>query len=222
VAAAHDELLESLDLQHEETPELSLGSGSEIETVSADELSLETPAPVPRAPSGVGRATLVRSASEVDEMRARLGRTTDPELTLDTMDADDEDIEEISFDTAPSLVPESEAEPAPTPAPPPRRPAPAAPAPRAAAPAAAPKTLPPTRPPGPPVPASAAANATLPPVGAAPSRPVKADSTAPIRVSATLTANDKTVAVPVEVTVRNGQGQVELKLHIVLDLKVVP
>jgi mutual gliding-motility protein MglA len=226
MAAARDDLLDSIDVHSnelvEEAPELSLGSGSEIETVSVDELSLEPPPSRPAA-SAVGRATLVRTASEVDEMRARIGRGTDPELTLDAIDADDEDIEELSFDTAPSLVPESEPGPAPAPAPAraPARPAPVAPAPAARAsapPPAAPRTLPPMRAPGPP----ASASTTIPPVAAAPSKPAKlTENTAPIHVSATVTANDKSVAIPVEVTVRNGQGQVELHLHIVLDLKLV-
>jgi hypothetical protein len=195
-----------------------------METVSSEELSLDPPAP-PSNPS-IGRTTLIRTANEADDLRARIGRTTDPELTLDAADPDDEDIEEISFDTAPNLVPESEPAPAPAPAPraavaPPRPappPPPAARPPVVAAPPAAPRTVPPTRGPG--GPSTASASVTIPPVAAPSARP--AENTAPVRVSATVHAGDKSIAVPVDVTVKNGQGQVEIHLKIVLDLKFVP
>ena len=223
VAASTDELLESIELQPgselDDSSEFSLGSGSEMETVSAEELSLDPPSP-PSSPS-IGRTTLIRTASEADDLRARIGRTTDPELTLDAADPDDEDIEEISFDTAPNLVPENEPAPPPAPAPraaavPSRPTPPAAPRPPAAAAPAAPRTLPPTRPPGP----SAAPSVTIPPVAASSARP--GENTAPVRVSATVHAGDKSVAVPVEITVKNGQGQVEINLKILLDLKFLP
>jgi mutual gliding-motility protein MglA len=228
VAASTDELLESIDLQPgselDDSSELSLGSSSEMETVDSEELSLDPPSP-PSSPS-IGRTTLIRTANEADDLRARIGRTTDPELTLDAADPDDEDIEEISFDTAPNLVPESE--PAPAPAPPPRAavapppppppPPPPGPPPRPAAPPAAPRTLPPTRPPGGPPPV--AASVTIPPVGAPSARPT--ENTAPVRVSATVQAGDKSIAVPVTVTVKNGQGQVEINLKLVIDLKGLP
>ena len=221
-AASTDELLESIDLQ-DDASELSLG-GSEMETVSSEELSLDPPAP-PSNPS-IGRTTLIRTASEANDLRARIGRTTDPELTLDAADPDDEDIEEISFDTAPNLVPESEPAPAPAPAPraavaPPRPASPAPPVvrpPAAAAPPAAPRTLPPTRAPG--GPSGASASVTIPPVAATSARP--AENPAPVRVSATVHAGDKSIAVPVDITVKNGQGQVEINLKILLDLKLVP
>jgi hypothetical protein len=50
----------------------------------------------------------------------------------------------------------------------------------------------------------------------------RAENTAPVRVSATVQAGDKSVAVPVEVTVKNGQGQIEIHLKIFLDLKGLP
>jgi hypothetical protein len=215
-AVSTDELLESIDLT-DDSSELSLGD-SEMETVSSEELSLDPPSP-PSSPS-IGRTTLIRTGNEADDLRARIGRTTDPELTLDAGDPDDEDIEEISFDTAPNLVPESEPAPAPPPraAPvPPRVAPPVAPAPRppaAAAPPTAPRTLPPTRVPG----APASASVTIPPVAAAASGRV-GENTAPVRVSATVHAGDKSIAVPVDVTVKNGQGQVEIHLKILIDLK---
>jgi hypothetical protein len=49
-----------------------------------------------------------------------------------------------------------------------------------------------------------------------------ADQTPPLRVSAAVQSGDKTIAVPVEVTVKNGQGQVEIHLKILLDVKMVP
>jgi len=214
-AAPSDELLDHIDLQPgselgEEGSELSLGSGMELD--SADELSLE--APVRHAPESPGRTTLIRTGSEADDLRARIGRTADPELTLDTADPDDEDIEEISFDTAPNLVPEGEPAPA-------RPAAPSAAASRPAAasgPPASPKTLPPTRAAA--GPSGASGSVTIPPVAASSSRPM--ENTAPIRVSATVNAGAKSIALPVEVTVKNGQGQVEIHLKIILDLKMVP
>jgi hypothetical protein len=49
-----------------------------------------------------------------------------------------------------------------------------------------------------------------------------AENAAPVRVSATVHAGDKSIAVPVDITVKNGQGQVEINLKILLDLKVIP
>jgi mutual gliding-motility protein MglA len=218
-AAPADELLDHIDLQPgselgEDGSELSLDSGPELGSSSADELSLDPP--VRHAPEPPGRTTLIRTGSEADDLRARIGRTADPELTLDTADPDDEDIEEISFDTAPNLVPESEPAPAPV--------RPAAPSPAASRPAAppgppaSPKTVPPTRAAA--GPSAASGSVTIPPVAAPSSRPT--ENTAPVRVSATVDAGAKSIALPVEVTVKNGQGQVEIHLKIILDLKVVP
>jgi len=218
-AAPADELLDHIDLQPgselgDEASELSLGFGTELESASADEFSLD--APVRHAPESPGRTTLIRTASEADDLRARIGRTADPELTLDTADPDDEDIEEISFDTAPNLVPESEPAPAPV--------RPAAPSPAASRPAApsgppvSPRTLPPGR--APVGPSAASGSVTIPPVAAASSKPT--ENTAPIRVSATVEAGAKSIALPVEVTMKNGQSQVEIHLKIILDLKMVP
>ena len=167
---------------------------------------------LPPSKPSIGRTTLIRTANEADDLRARIGRTTDPELTLDAADPDDEDIEEISFDTAPNLVPESEPAPAPAPAPraavaPPRPAPPVARPPVAAAPPAPPRTLPPTRVPA--GPSAASASVTIPPVATTSAR---AENTAPVRVSATVHAGDKSIAVPVDITVKNGQGQVEIHL----------
>ena len=217
-AASAEDLLESIDL-HEESSDLSLGSGGlDLETVSEEEIPMDPPA---RPSSPIGRTTLIRTANEADDLRARIGRTTDPELTLDAADPDDEDIEEISFDTAPNLVPESEPAPAPAPARPPvAPPRPAAPAvarpPAAVTPPPPPRTPPPARVPAPSV---AAGSATIPPA-AAPAKPT--ENTAPIHVSATVHAGEKAIAVPVSVTVKNGQGQVEIHLKILLDVKMVP
>jgi mutual gliding-motility protein MglA len=223
-AAPADELLESIDLQPhdggDEAPELSLGTSQELDSVPSEEFALDAPVPPPARPPGPGRTTLVRSKNEADELRSRIGRPADPELTLDAADPDDEDIEEISFDTAPTLLPDNEPAPAPPPPPAPApRPAPAPAPPRAAAPPppAPPPPRPPSRPPG--GPAAAGASVTIPPVAAS-TRPGET-GTAPIRVSATVNAGDRAISLPVEVTLKNGQGQVEIQLRIVLDLKVV-
>jgi signal recognition particle receptor subunit beta len=215
-AAPTDELLDHIDLQPgselgEEGSELSLDSGPEMESALVDELSLD--APVRHAPESPGRTTLIRTANEADDLRARIGRTADPELTLDTADPDDEDIEEISFDTAPNLVPESEPAPARPSAPSPTASRPPAPS----GPPVSPRTLPPTRAAA--GPSAASSSVTIPPVAAPSSKPT--ENTAPIRVSATVNAGAKSIALPVEVTVKDGQGQVEIQLKIVLDLKMV-
>ncbi|PYQ45649.1 MAG: hypothetical protein DMF77_03635 [Acidobacteria bacterium] len=69
-------------------------------------------------------------------------------------------------------------------------------------------------------PSAASGSVTIPPLAAPSTKPT--ENTAPIRVSATVDAGAKSIALPVEVMVKNGQGQVEIHLKIILDLKVVP
>ena len=186
-----DELLESIDLQPAASSSMivrALASGPGPRSRPSPPKSFRWRRLRPPSSPSIGRTTLIRTASEADDMRARIGRTTDPELTLDAADPDDEDIEEISFDTAPNLVPENEPAPAARARAPGRGRPPAAGssrarprAPAAAAPPAAPRTLPPTRPPGRP---RRRRSATIPPVAATSARP--GENTAPIRVSATV------------------------------------
>jgi hypothetical protein len=215
-AAPVDDLLESIELHAspepiEEAPvEIAVESTSEVEALTVEELSLDTPAPA-YTPTP-GKSTIVRTASEAEDMRRRIGRSTDPELTLDAVDQDDEDIEEISFDGAPAAV----EPPAPAAAAAPARAAKAAPAPPSA----------PTRTP-PPSAARAAANATIPPTprAGAPTEntaPIDRENTAPIHLSATVGSGESEVAVPVEVTVRQGTAEVQIRLKITLHLKVLP
>ena len=214
-AAPVDDLLESIELHatpdpSEEAPEvIAVESSSEVEALTVEELSLDTPAPA--YTPGPGKSTIVRTASEAEDMRRRIGRLTDPELTLDAVDQDDEDIEEISFDAAP----------APAPAPPP-----AAAPPRAARATAGGPPSPPSGPArtAPPSAVRAAANATIPPAprSAGPTEntaPIR-ENTAPINLSATVRSGDREVAVPVEVTVRQGTAEVQIQLRITLHLKV--
>jgi signal recognition particle receptor subunit beta len=213
-AAPADDLLDSIELHVapeaiEEAPvEIAVESTSEVEALTVEELSLDTPAPA-YAPAP-GKSTIVRTASEADDMRRRIGLSTDPELTLDAVDQDDEDIEEISFDGAPATA----EPPAPAPAAAPARSPKAAPAPPPA----------PTR--TPPSAARAAANATIPPTPrAAPTEntaPINRENTAPIHLTASVGAGESEVAVPVEVTVRQGTAEVQIRLKITLHLKVVP
>jgi signal recognition particle receptor subunit beta len=200
-----DDLLESIELQAapealEEAPELAMGASPELEAISVDELSLESsPSEVP-VPKPAGRTTLVKNATEADELRRRIGRSTDPELTLEPSDPDDEDIEELSFDTAPRLVPEGEAEPD-----------------GALSAPSAPAGSPAARRPGDAGPASA--QMTVPPG----QRPTGArEDTAPIHLSATVSSGENEIALPVEVTVQHGTSQVHIQLRITLNLKVLP
>jgi signal recognition particle receptor subunit beta len=242
-ATSADELLESLDFQP--APELSLDSAG-AESADEEELSLDAPIPSAARGPAPGKTTLVRTGAEVDDLRQRIGRPADPELTLDEVDQDDEDIEEISFDTSPGLLEAEMPEPARAAVPAPPAPVrPAVPAARAAGPvpaprpttnpavpalpvsppppapraATAPRPTPPARTPPPPV--TASGSVTIPPVGAAPSSG-PTENTNPIRASATVGSGARSVAVPVEVTVKNGRGQVEIQLRIVLDLKMLP
>src|SRR5262249_12811244 len=103
-AAPVDDLLESIELHAadpvDEAPEeISVDTSSEVESLAVEELSLDVPAPA-YAPA-TGKSTIVRPASETEDLRRRIGRPTDPELTLDAVDQDEEDIEEISFDGGP-------------------------------------------------------------------------------------------------------------------------
>ena len=202
-AGSADELLESIDLSSspevlEEAPELSFDASPPADAFSGAQASSAGP----RTP---GKTTMVRNATETEDMRRRIGRPTEPELTLDAAD-EEEDIEEITFDGAASA--------APSPSPPiPARSAPAVsrpPAPPTPA-AAASRTIPPA--PGRP----AAASTTIPPAAGASPR----EDTAPIRLSATVASGESEVAVPVEVTVRQGTAEVRIQLRIVLQLKVV-
>jgi mutual gliding-motility protein MglA len=219
-AAPVDDLLESIELHAapeagEEAPEvIAMESSSEVEALTVEELSLDTPAPA--YTPATGKSTIVRTASEAEDMRRRVGRSTDPELTLDAVDQDDEDIEEISFDAAPALA-----------APPPA-PAPATAPARAVRAAAGGPPSPPSGParPAPPSAVRAAGNATIPPatrstVPTENTAPIR-ENTAPINLSATVRSGDNEVAVPVEVTVRQGTAEVQIQLRITLHLKVEP
>ena len=194
MAAADDELLESIDLQPareliEEAPEIvpRVGIGDRVRV--RGRAGARDAAPRRAPPSGA--ATLVRTASEVDEMRARIGRTTDPELTLDAS-TDEEDIEEISFDTAPEpragRRAGAGARPGAASAPPPRARRRGARVRAAARRRGAPHAAPDRALAGPP--GVRAASATIPPVASRRQAGEPAENTAPIRVSATVTAND--------------------------------
>lgn len=127
-SAESDDLLESLEL-HVDDEELSLESvttdpalggaaeDDEEEIIDADELaglSAGSEPPVqepPRASSPPspprrqeGRSTLVSGPAETEELRSRLRRTPEPELSLEEFE-DDDDVEEITLEeSAPAPV----------------------------------------------------------------------------------------------------------------------
>ncbi len=234
--AARDELLSSFGEPADTGPELSLEGPAEaiedMEVLSIEEApsAARPPAPASARPSLPEKAkeTLVRNASEAEDMRRRIGRApVEPELTLDALE-EEEEIEEISLEVpapevvAPAPPPRSAPAPRPAPAPPAARPAPpasAAPAPRPApqAPAQRPElsiaaatTIPPTAPAPTPAPRPAAPPPPSPP----------GEITAPVRISLPATPGTQELTIPVEVRIDNGLAQVDIRIRLVLDLKL--
>jgi signal recognition particle receptor subunit beta len=121
-AVPSDDLLDSLELQVDDE-ELSLESlttdpvvgapvEDEEEIIDAEELgglSAESETPFPEPPRAASpppprapdvRSTLVSGPAETEELRSRLRRAPEPELSLDEFD-DDEDVEEITLEESP-------------------------------------------------------------------------------------------------------------------------
>jgi hypothetical protein len=219
-----DELLDSLELQPAadmdellpEAPELRMGpegipsdESEEVETVDLDEAF--TPAPLappspPATEAQKARTTLVSGPKETDDLRRRISRPSIPELNLDELNEEDEEIEELTFEPEPLPVR------TPPPSPPPH------PAPQ---PAVRMDTLPPgTR-------AVAAKRDSPPPVVASvkvapsePGRDVPAVATAPVSVRLPGTHGQTDVSIPVEVTLGRGTAQVTIHLRLILNLNV--
>ncbi len=217
-----EDLLESLELQpsgdaealpleaDEEEFDLSEPAEHELEELSAEEeLSFDTPPPSPPNP----RETLVRSESEAEDLRRRIGRPALPDVSLEHVEEEESEVDEIPLDLDPEPAPAPPPAPvavraaAATPAPitlPPRAAVPAAPAPVVRpAPAPVPAVVP-----APPHPAPVAAPAPAPTV-----------TTAPVAVR--LDAQGQTdVLVPVQVTVSDGTAQVLVQLRLTLNLRL--
>jgi signal recognition particle receptor subunit beta len=209
---------EEIDL---ELPVATEGEEFALPADDAEEISLsvdEEPAVMARtdtAPRIKAKTTAVRGGDEVANLRRRISEPlAEPELSLEAIDEEDVEIEELTLDE--------------TPAPPPARPAPASrPAPAAVRPAApAPAAVaPPLRAPGA-APARAAALGSAPrPAASRPAAPpaVAAPptiSTAPVSVQLSGSPGRTDIAIPVEVILNNGTAQVQINLRLTLNLKL--
>lgn len=142
-AEASEELLESLELQpsaEDEGEELSLDAAPEAAPADTDpalgaeeiealpfeeepgeELSFDTPPPSPPDP----RDTLIRGEQETEDLRRRIGRPTLPQMTLEEIDPDEEEVEDIPMELPATPPPPPPVRSAPRPA---ARPAPPPPA----------------------------------------------------------------------------------------------
>jgi signal recognition particle receptor subunit beta len=221
-AAAQEEIELELPVESEDE-EFSLPSpdGTEEISLSVD----EEPAVMGRGdrtdPRIVAKSTLVRGGDDAVDLRRRISQPQEePELSLEAIDEEEVEIEELTLESPP---------------PPPVRPAPVAarpsapppaavapPPPRAAAPAPRPAAAPPFRPapvpavrPAPPAPSRQAG-----PAPAASSAPSSSSiTTAPVSVQ--LRAPGQTdVSIPVDVVVNNGTAQVHIHLRLTLNLKL--
>jgi len=208
-------------VQEEIDLELPVTEGEEIALPSddAEEISLsvdEEPAVMARTdtdPRIKAKSTLVRGGDEAADLRRRISQPmAEPELSLEAIDEEDAEIEELTLDEPPAPPP---ARPAPAPA----RPAPAAarpPAPAAVVPAPRAPAAPPARPAPVPAPLVSAARAVP-----APGRPSPTTiSTAPVSVQLSGSPGQTDIAIPVEVILNNGTAQVQINLRLTLNLKL--
>jgi signal recognition particle receptor subunit beta len=222
-----EEFLESLELQPsgdgdaDELPievaseEFDLSDSDEVQELAhepVEELSFDVPPPGPVNP----RSTLVRTESEAEELRRRIGRMSLPEVNLEQIEEEENEVDEIPLEV------DTGDEPAP--APPARPPAPI--------------TLPPRTPPGPAAVVAAPPRPAAPPQMTAPAqiavrpepprpapRPPEPRSVAPVPtvvaepVAVHLDGNGRTdVSIPVDVTVNDGKAQVVVHLRLTLNL----
>ena len=207
----------------EEEIDLELPVANEAEEFSlpsndAEEISLsvdEEPSVMARTdtdPRIRAKSTMVRGGDDAADLRRRIGQPLpEPELSLEAIDEEDMEIEELTLDESPPPPPARPAPPRPAPA----AVRPAAPAPPAFAPpraqAAAPVRAAPV------VPAAAARPA--PPRPPAESAPATI-STAPVSVQLSGSPGRTDIAIPVEVILNNGTAQVQINLRLTLNLKL--
>jgi signal recognition particle receptor subunit beta len=195
-----------------EGEELSLPSddGEEISLSVDEDVAVEVRTDTD--PRIKAKSTLVRGGDEAADLRRRIRQPmAEPELSLEAIDEEDAEIEELTLDEPPPPPP---ARPAPAPA----RPAPAVARPPvpAAAPVSRAPAAPPARPPSMPAPLVSAAR----PVPA-PGRPSPTTiSTAPVSVQLSGSPGQTDIAIPVEVILNNGTAQVQINLRLTLNLKL--
>jgi len=88
-----DELLDSLDVTPpppaETLQELGLDELPTPLSAEAEEIELEELAPDPPAPGRTGRTTLVRDQNEADDLRRRISRPVEPELSLEAIEEEE-------------------------------------------------------------------------------------------------------------------------------------
>ncbi len=212
---------EEIDL---ELPVATEGEEIALPSDDAEEISLsvdEEPAVMARtdtAPRIKAKSTLVRGGDDVADLRRRIGEPlAEPEFSLEAIDEEEAEIEELTLDEAPSPSPARPA-PAPRPAPAavrPSAPVPAAVAPRPRVPAAAPARA------GVPAPVASAARPapSRPPAPPADSAPATI-STAPVSVQLSGSPGRTDIAIPVEVILDNGTAKVQINLRLTLNLKL--
>jgi len=227
VAAAQEEI--ELELPESEDEEFSLPSPDATEEIS---LSVdEEPAVLARAdqtdPRIAAKSTAVRGGDDAADLRRRISQPpaqAEPELSLEAIDEEEVEIEELTLDS----LPPAPARPAPVAArpsvpapaaiapPPPRA---AAPAPRPATPAPRPATLAPAPRPAV-VPAGPARPAPVPAPARPPASSPTSISTAPVSVQLSGSTGQTDVSIPVEVILNNGTAQVQIHLRLTLNLKL--
>jgi signal recognition particle receptor subunit beta len=211
--------------------ELELPVATQSEEISfpsgdAEEISLsvdEEPAVMARTektdPRVVAKSTLISGGDEAADLRRRISQPmAEPELSLEAIDEEDVEIEELTLDNPP---------------PPPARPAPAVARPSAPAPAA---VAPPPRSVPAASPAPSASSRPAPPPAARPAPPPRPSpssalsappgrspatiSTAPVSVQLSGAPGQTDIAIPVEVVLNNGTAQVQINLRLTLNLKL--
>jgi len=218
----------------EEEIDLELPVGTEDEELSlpsddAEEISLsvdEEPSVMARTdtdPRIKAKSTLIRGGDDAADLRRRISQpVAEPEFSLEAIDEEETEIEELTLDEPPSPPPARSA-PAPRPAPaavrppPPVRPPPAAPA-AFAPPPRVPAAAPPRAAPVVPAPVASAARPapSRPPADSAPAT----ISTAPVSVQLSGSPGRTDIAIPVEVILNNGTAQVQINLRLTLNLKL--
>ena len=210
-ASPADELLESLELQPAsemedllpEAPDLGMDpggpptdEGDDIETVDLDD-AFPPPAVAAGPPPAKdkGRITLVSGPKETEDMRRKISRPSMPELSLDDLDQDDDELDELSF--------EAEAAPSPRPAPSPLD-------------VLRVDTLPPG--------SRAVRSAETPPPAPASAVRREAEvttvATTPVSVQLSGEHGQTDVSIPVEVTLGRGSTQVTIHLRLTLNLNL--
>jgi signal recognition particle receptor subunit beta len=214
---------EEIDL---ELPVATEGEEFALPSDETEEISLsvdEEPAVMARTdtdPRIKAKNTLVRGGDEAADLRRRISQPlAEPELSLEAIDEEDVEIEELTLDEPPAPPPARPAA-APRPAPAavrPSAPAPAAVAPPPRAPAAAPARAAPVVPA--PVASAVRPAPSRPPAPPAVSAPAMI-STAPVSVQLSGSPGRTDIAIPVEVILNNGTAQVQINLRLTLNLKL--